>query len=270
MTLRRLSLALAPLALTGLLAACEPGSGAPDLFTANTGTAPGTSLGDRLAASGDLASAAAAYAQEAESAGNPLARARAYEKLGDVLLDADQPRQAIGAFREALAARPDLASAEEGLGVAFIRAGEPDAALPHLTAASSRGLPSAYSALGVAHDLLSQPEQALAAYDRGLVLDPGNLDLLTNKGISLALSGRHGEAYQTMRPAADSVFSTPRHRLNLVMVVAMSGRLDLAQQEGALMRLPPAEVSEAIALGQRVSSTGAGNRQDILTLLTRR
>ena len=252
------------------LAACEPGSGLPDLVTANTGTAPGPSLGDRAAASNDLATAAALYVQEAEAARNPLAKARSYEKLGDVLLRADQPRQAIGAFREALTARPDLASAREGLGVAFIKAGEPDAALPHLRGASQAGLASAFSALGVAHDLLGQPAEAQAAYDAGLARDPGDLDLLTNKAISMALQGRHGEAYATMRPAADSVFSTPRHRRNLVMIVAMSGDRFEAEREGRLMRLPPAEVAEVIALGQSIVATDLTNRRDLLISLTGR
>ena len=248
-----------------MLAACEPGSGAPDLLTTNTGTAPGVSLGDRLAASDDLATAAAIYAQEAQSAVNPRARADAYEKLGDVLLRADQPRRAIGAFRESLTAQAGRATATEGLGVAYIRAGEPSEAIPHLERAAASGVASAHSALGVAYDLLGRSDQAQAAYDTGLARKPGDLDLLTNKAISLALLGRHDEAYATMRPAADSVFATPRHRRNLVMIVAMSGETARARREGEIMRLPPAEVAETVSLGQRA---GKAEPAELFYLLT--
>ena len=65
-----------------------------------------------------------------------------------------------------------------------------------------RPSPRAYNGLGVAYDMLGEPVNAQSAYRAGLGMDPADIGLTSNFGLSFALSGRYSEAIAMLERAA--------------------------------------------------------------------
>ncbi|WNJ90407.1 tetratricopeptide repeat protein [Bosea sp. 685] len=117
------------------------------------------------------------------------------------------------------------------------------------------------SAQGTVADQLGEPERAQQLYQAALKLAPGEPTVMSNLGLSLALSKHLPEAERVLREAATSNRSDARVRQNLVLVLGLQGRFGeaetLARQDQS-----PTEAAATIAyLKRSVSQT---NSWDIL------
>ena len=113
-----------------------------------------------------------------------------------------------------------------------------------------------YSLLGVALEQSLRPAEALAAYDRALVLSPENPAVLSNLAMYHAARGQRAEAEALLRRAVSRPDATIQVRQNLALVIGLEGKLDEAER---LIRedLPP-EVATANLAYLRSVQPGAG------------
>jgi Flp pilus assembly protein TadD len=94
-------------------------------------------------------------------------------------------------------------------------------------------------------DQLGRASEARRHYAAALKIKPNDPSVLSNLGLSYALTKDLRRAESTLRQAAAQPGAEPRVRQNLALVVALQGRFDEAEQ---IVRadLPPAEASAAV------------------------
>jgi Flp pilus assembly protein TadD len=106
------------------------------------------------------------------------------------------------------------------------------------------------SAQGTVADQLGDHARAQQLYEAALKLAPGEATVMSNLGLSLALSRRLPEAERVLREAAASGTRDQRVRQNLVLVLGLQGRFGeaetLARQDQS-----PAEAAATIAYLKR-------------------
>ena len=222
---QRLRIALAAASGALLLAACAPEQQA-------TQTRPVTRADDEIGAlmrvaamtrqSGDFDTAVALYrrAHELEPRDpQPLI------ELAQMLDERGTPGDAALLWQDALRLAPDNVVVLGGYGVTMARLGQPEIARPNLEKATAVA-PTAmtWNALGVVRDQLGDATGAQSAYRAGLALEPSDLRLANNLGLSLALSGQFDEALKLLENAVARPDATSRHRQNLALTYALAGR----------------------------------------------
>jgi len=110
---------------------------------------------------------------------------------------------AVSVFRRAVSVAPGNALAQNNLGAALMRRGEPAAALDHFQKAM--GLrpryPEAAFNRGVALAGLGRSDEAIAAYGKALEQKPDYAEAFNNIGVILASRGRFREAAEQFRKA---------------------------------------------------------------------
>lgn len=82
---------------------------------------------------------------------------------------------------------------------------------------------------GVCYDLSSDHEKARTFYKKALLIEPKNMGILSNLGLSLTLSGQYDEAKKILEQVKDMAGITSRERHNLAIAYGLSG--DLARAE---------------------------------------
>lgn len=106
------------------------------------------------------------------------------------------------------------------------------------------------SAQGVVADQLGDHPRAQQLYQAALRIAPGEATVMSNLGLSLALSRQLPEAERVLREAVAAGRSDPRVRQNLVLVLGLQGRFGeaetLARQDQS-----PAEAAATIAYLKR-------------------
>lgn len=106
------------------------------------------------------------------------------------------------------------------------------------------------SAQGTVADQLGEHARAQQIYQAALKIAPGEPTVLSNLGLSLALSRQLPEAERVLREAVSAGRSDPRVRQNLVLVLGLQGRFGeaetLARQDQS-----PAEAAATIAYLKR-------------------
>ena len=179
-----------------------------------------------------------------------MAYAHALEKIG-------QGKQHLEVYRRLAEAHPENAKLSGIFGKKLINAGQTGEAIPILERVAA--LPDAdwriHSALGSAYDQQGLYQKARAEYRKALANDAGNLSVLNNMGMSLALEGNLKEAEVTLRQA-DALprsKSEPRIRQNLALVVGLQGRFDEASKL-ASEDLPQDQVEANMAYLQKMLS----------------
>ena len=117
------------------------------------------------------------------------------------------------------------------LGKAQIAMGNAKDAVRHLQSAREKdsGNWDVFGTLGVGFDLLKSYGKAQEAYSKALTLSPGNLSVLNNMAISLALSGNIDAAISTLEDAPISIRRMPQVRQNLALFYALKGNLKKAE-----------------------------------------
>lgn len=117
------------------------------------------------------------------------------------------------------------------------------------------------SAQGTVADQLGEHPRAQQLYEAALKLVPGEPTVLSNLGLSLALSKHLPEAERALREAAASNRSDTRVRQNLVLVLGLQGRFTEAE-ELARQDQGPTEAAATIAYLKR--SVSQPNSWDML------
>jgi Flp pilus assembly protein TadD len=140
---------------------------------------------------------------------------------------------------------PQLWSA---LALGLVASGENQPALQALQKAVSLNPkdPNLHSALGVIYDRLERADLAAPAYEAALKLAPEDAGILSNYGLSIAMTGDLKKAEDMLRRANQSPLAPPQARQNLALVVGLQGRFEESERL-ATRDLPPAVASENVA-----------------------
>ncbi len=149
--------------------------------------------------------------------------------------------EATKLLKDALDQYPDRIDLRAELGKAQIAMGNAKDAVRHLQSAREKdsGNWDVFGTLGVGFDLLKSYGKAQEAYSKALTLSPGNLSVLNNMAISLALSGKLDAAISTLEDAPISIRRMPQVRQNLALFYALKGDLKKA---GVLAKMDLSEV----------------------------
>ncbi len=105
---------------------------------------------------------------------------------------------------------------------------------------------SILSAQGVVADQLGDHDQAQAYYSAALKIAPNQPQVLSNLGLSYALSKQLPLAESTLRQAAAQPGADMRVRQNLALVLALEGKFEAAQSV-AEQDLSPVDAAENVA-----------------------
>lgn len=247
-------------------------------------SAPATTVtGERhTSSSGALLTLGKSFAMQGEhNAAIPLFRS-AYQKSGssaEPLWQLGKSLMAVGRYDEALEALSAANSRQRrhqgvllSLGQLYLATYEPSEASNYFSkaveAGSRRGSSSAltakaYSGLGIAYELSGNHQAAQSAFDSGLAIDNNNIDLLSNKALSLAISGQEEAAINILmtivvRPEAES-----QHRQNLALAYAFQGDSVRAWQIASI-DLTPDMAERAVAGFYTLKALDQENRMQSL------
>jgi Flp pilus assembly protein TadD len=103
---------------------------------------------------------------------------------------------------------------------------------------------------------MRRPDDARAAWSQALVLSPDNPDVLTNMAISAMARGDPGAAEPLLRRAVAQPGASLKVRLNLAMVLGLTG--NMAEAEQMLRRDLPPEAADRNLQWLRERGGGAG------------
>jgi Flp pilus assembly protein TadD len=199
--------------------------------------------GDRYQANAGDPQAAIHYAQALRVTGQ---RAQAVAVLEQASLRNPKSMELLGAYGRALA---DVGNFQQALDV-LGRAHAPD-----------RPDWRILSAQGAVLDQMGRHEDAQRYYETALKIVPDEPSVLSNLGLSYALSKELPRAEATLKRAAAGARVDPRVRQNLALVVGLQGRFAEAE---AIARadLPAEEASANVAyLRQMLSKQGDPSRK---------
>ncbi len=189
--------------------------------------------------------------------------AKAHYNLGNALRQIDQPALAIASFQQAVSILPGYAKARYNLGVTLLEQGKPDAAVAQLQqvvknepkwveactglanalmekgqyeAAIERYVKisqmqpdaAAFSNLGNALVRIGRPEEALAACQKPLALDPKHAEAHNNLGNALLRLGKAAEAIASYQKAIAIRPEYAEVHYNLGVAYLKLGQLDAA------------------------------------------
>ncbi len=222
--LRRVGRGTAMLVVVAVLAGCaDSPSSSPSPGAASGTVTPDAIMrvADTTRQSGDLVQAAGLYQRAAQlDPKNP----KPLLELASVYAQLQMPREAAQAWLAALALDPKNTEAMRGLANAQLQTGDTGGAIRNVQAAQAiKPDWRNDNSLGVAYDMAGDHASAEKAYKDGLALDPGNLQLTNNLGLSLALSGDYVQAMPLLEASANDPRSTPRMRLNLALAYGLAG-----------------------------------------------
>lgn len=230
------------LAMLGLVAALALAtSGCLTRGPATTGSIDPT----RVATMSERDLRASADTLARRNAANPT-DARTAIAYAAVLRRLDQRAQAVAVLQQAAVRNPGDRALMGAYGRALADSGRLQEAQEVLARAHSPQQPDwrILSAQGTVADQLGNQTRAQELYQAALNLAPGEPSVLSNYGLSLALSRKLPEA--KLRTAAADPRADQRVRQNLALVLGLQGKFDEA--EGVLARdLSPKEVADSIA-----------------------
>ena len=114
----------------------------------------------------------------------------------------------------------------------------------------------AWSLLGAAYEQVRRPDDARAAWAHALVLSPDNPDVLSNMAMSAMTRGDATAAEPLLRRAVAQPGASLKVRLNLAMVLGLTG--NMAEAEQMLRRDLPPEAADRNLSWLRERASGAG------------
>ncbi len=183
------------------------------------------------------------YAQALRATGQ---RAQAVAVLERLAMENPHNKTVLGEYGRALAEAGDYQQSLEVLG----RAHSPDQPDWHVL-----------SAQGAVLDQMGRHEEAQRYYLTALKIVPDEPSVLSNLGLSYALSKDLPDAEATLRRAAANKPTDPRVRQNLALVVGLQGRFAEAEQIAGA-DLPPEEAaSNIVYLRKMLASRGQIDKQ---------
>lgn len=166
---------------------------------------------------------------------------------GDALTQLGRASEAGAAYTAAL--KVDDGSAPARLGLGRLRlATDPAAAEILFVEALGRDPRNAaiLNNLGIARDLQGRHADAQTAYGEAIAAAPDLRAPQVNLALSLAMTGKAGEAVRILRPIAERPDASPRERHDLAAALAMEGK---GEEAARLLRpeLDGAQSDDAIA-----------------------
>lgn len=165
---------------------------------------------------------------------------------GEALTALGRTAEAEASFQKALVTNPSSVGGHIGLGRLRL-ATDPVAAEGLFLDAVQREPRNAvaWNDLGIARDLQGRHSEAQDAYRQALGVQPDMTAAQVNLALSLAMSGRSGDAVGLIRPLASGPNATPKMRHDLAAVLAMGG--DKPAAASILSQdLSPSEVQQAL------------------------
>jgi Flp pilus assembly protein TadD len=159
-----------------------------------------------------------------------------------------QRAQAVAVLQRASIHHPHNRKILGAYGRALADAGNFSQALDVLSRAHTPDQPDwrILSAQGAVLDQMGRFAEARRYYDTALKIVPDEPSVMSNLGLSYALSKDLRKAEQTLRTASAKAAKDRRIRQNLALVVGLQGRFKEAE-EIARADLPPAEAAENVA-----------------------
>jgi Flp pilus assembly protein TadD len=168
-----------------------------------------------------------AWQADPKDIGKGLAYANGLQALGQI-------DQQMGVLKQLYQSHPENPKLAILYGKKLAQVGKSADALPILEQAAAN--PGAdwrvHSALGSAYDQQGLYDKAQAEYVKALALQPNELSVLNNMGMSYALQGNLKQAEATLRQASllPKAGTQPRIRQNLALVVGLQGRFEDARK----------------------------------------
>jgi Flp pilus assembly protein TadD len=218
--------------------------GTPTAHTEQQWRSEADRLGDHYRANPDDSQAAIAYGYALRMAGQ---RAQAAAVLEQASIRNPHDQALLGAFGRALADTGRFQQALDVLSRAHTPA-HPDWRI--------------LSVQGAVLDQMGRHDEARRHYETALRIEPNDPTVLSNLGLSYALSKDLVHAEQTLRKAAAAHSPIdPRVRQNLALVVGLRGHFAEAESI-ARADLPPTEAAANVAfLRQMLAQQGGGAKQ---------
>ncbi len=242
-TLRLLASAALAALLTAGLAACKT-TGQETTGSVSTPSQPRTEADWRREAE----KWEAAYRAHPEDTGNAIEYSQALRATG-------QRAQAVAVLEQASIQNPHDKTLLGAYGRALADVGNYNQALDVLSRAHTPELPDwrILSAQGAVLDQLGRYEEARRYYASALKIAPDEPSVLSNLGLSYALSKDLKKAEATLRQATAQPGVGSRARQNLALVVGLQGRFEEAE---AIARadLPPDEAAANVAFLRQMLS----------------
>jgi Flp pilus assembly protein TadD len=169
-------------------------------------------------------------------------------RYGQALRATGQSAQAVAVLEELSMRNPNDKVVLGEYGRALADAGQYEQALTVLDRAHTPELPDWHilSAQGAVLDQLGRHQDAQRHYLTALKIVPNEPSVLSNLGLSYALSKDLKDAEATLRLAAAQHSADPRVRQNLALVVGLEGRFAEAEQI-ARADLPPDQAAANVA-----------------------
>lgn len=193
------------------------------------------------AARGEIDGLAARYRSTPTDTANAMRYARALRATGQAV-------QAVAVLERVAIREPQNLPLMGEFGRALADAGRHDQALQVLGRAHRPDQPDwrIINVQASIYDQMGRPQEAQALYNDALKISPGEPAILSNLGLSYALSRQLPQAEQALRQAAGHPQADKRVRQNLALVVGLQGRFAEAE-EIARKDLPPAEAEQNVA-----------------------
>jgi len=166
-------------------------------------------------------------------------------KAAAALRDLGRYDQAAEAAQAVLVIQPGNVDAMLEVGRAHIARGQAFYGVAALEQARNArpGDWQAWSLLGTAYEQVRRPDDARAAWAQALAISPDNPAVLTNMAMSAMTHGDSATAEPLLRRAAAQPGASLKVRLNLAMVLGLTGKMGEAEQ--ILRRDLPPEAADA-------------------------
>jgi Flp pilus assembly protein TadD len=174
-------------------------------------------------------------------------------RYGGALRATGQRSQAVAVLEQATIANPTNKVLLAGYGRALADNGNFQQAFDVLSRAHSPEDPDwrILSAQGATLDQLGRHDEARQYYVTALKIAPDDPSVLSNLGLSYALSSELPKAEEQLRRANAHPDAGPRVRTNLAVIVGLQGRMSEAESI-ARAGLPPEQASANVAYVKRI------------------
>jgi Tfp pilus assembly protein PilF len=176
--------------------------------------------------------------------------------MGDAFGELQRPQDAVVAYQKILQNDPVHAEALYRLGKAQMELGDQDMARTTLESAVYVNPKDAraHNALAILNDQIGDHATAQGHYRRALSLDPKNLSIASNYGLSLLLSGNKQESIKVLSKVVDDPRATATSHNNLAMAYAAPDPVEVP--DAAIMADSSDEMSPVDGYGDETGDEG--------------
>ncbi|HTY86448.1 MAG TPA: tetratricopeptide repeat protein [Candidatus Acidoferrum sp.] len=156
----------------------------------------------------------------------------AYNNLGYLLLERDQPSEAIACFEKSLAINPNFGEPHNNLGDALLRTGRTNEAMLHfrraleLAGTDPSTVAASYYNYGNAWLETGHPEEAISQFQRALEIFPGFARAQNNLGCAFLRLGQTNDAVLCFQRALELDPDLPDPHNNLAGILVLRRQLD--------------------------------------------